>query len=57
MQTTDQKMHVLHDHIKWIIQNVTDVEQLIEESYFNTKDAFELVVYFRALRDMIEDEL
>jgi hypothetical protein len=57
IQTIDQKMYVLHDHIKWIMQNVVDAEQLVEESYFNTKDSFELVIFFRALRDMIEEEL
>ena len=57
IQTIDQKMYILHDHIKWIIQNVVDADQLVEESYFNTKDSFELVIFLRALRDMIEDEL
>ena len=57
IQTIDKKMVILHDHIKWIMQNVVDYEQLAEESYFNTKDSFELIIYFRALRDMLEDEL
>lgn len=57
-KANEQLKHI-QDTIEWIRdeENYMDEERFMDEVYFNTKDCFELVVQFRALRDMILDEL
>lgn len=36
--------------------NSNDLESAMHDAYLNTKDAFDLVIQCRALKDMLEDE-
>ena len=53
----EKQFEVLDNSISFITGTVDDIEELNGEAYLMTKDAFELLLLCRALRDMLEDEL
>ena len=52
----EKQFEVLDNSISFITGTVDDIEELTGEAYLMTKDAFELLLLCRALRDMLEDE-
>ena len=53
----DKQFKVIQGNISFITSTVDDIHELMDETYLMTKDTFELLLLFRALRDILEDIL
>lgn len=53
----DKQFKVIQGNISFITSTVDDMHELMDETYLMTKDTFELLLLFRALRDMLEEIL
>ena len=53
----NRQFEVVSNSISFITGTVDDIEELSDESYFLTKDTFELSLLLRAYKDILEEIL